>query len=235
MAGQTKRLVGKDGEVYAATKGELVEGNGTTPLSDSYYIVTEIAASSSALPAGLQPGYVFKGSATIIPAEGDKVVPLILTKKCDITNFSVEYSADEIDVTTLCDSERSYRAGFTDATGSLEGVTTINISEYLMSKFIPIVTQTGDTVEVTEIDGDALLMRLVLNKKDGDILSYFAPIAVTSYNIGATIDDAQTYTANFRNTPDDALKPCVLKEVNVSTLNVAKVGNAKVYQTKAGK
>ena len=215
MAGETKRLVGKDGEVYAATKGMLVEGNGSTALTDGYYIVAAVAATSSALPAGLQAGYVFKGSAEITPAEGDNVIPLTLTRKCDITNFSVEYSADEIDVTTLCDTQRSYRAGFTDATGTLEGITTINVSEYLMSKFIPIVTQTGETVEVTEIDGETLIMRLVLNKQSvgGDVMSYFAPIAVTSYNIGATVDDAQTYTANFRNTPDDDLVPCVLKEV----------------------
>ena len=215
MAGETKRLVGKDGEVYAATKGTLVEGNGSTALTDGYYIVAAVASTSSALPAGLQAGYVFKGSAEITPAEGDNVIPLTLTRKCDITNFSVEYSADEIDVTTLCDTQRSYRAGFTDATGTLEGITTINVSEYLMSKFIPIVTQTGETVEVTEIDGGTLIMRLVLNKPSagGDVMSYFAPIAVTSYNIGATVDDAQTYTANFRNTPDDDLVPCVLKEV----------------------
>ena len=215
MAGETKRLVGKDGEVYAATKGVLVEGNGSTALTDGYYIVAAVAATSSALPTGLQAGYVFKGSAEITPAEGDNVIPLTLTRKCDITNFSVEYSADEIDVTTLCDTQRSYRAGFTDATGTLEGITTINVSEYLMSKFIPIVTQTGETVEVTEIDGETLIMRLVLNKPSagGDVMSYFAPIAVTSYNIGATVDDAQTYTANFRNTPDDDLVPCVLKEV----------------------
>ncbi len=215
MAGETKRLVGKDGEVYAATKGELIEGNGSTALTDGYYIVAAIASTSSALPTGLQAGYVFKGSAEITPAEGDNVIPLTLTRKCDITNFSVEYSADEIDVTTLCDTQRNYRAGFTDATGTLEGITTINVSEYLMSKFIPIVTQTGETVEVTEIDGETLIMRLVLNKQSagGDVMSYFAPIAVTSYNIGATVDDAQTYTANFRNTPDDDLVPCVLKEV----------------------
>ena len=215
MAGETKRLVGKDGEVYAATKGELIEGNGSTALTDGYYIVAAVASTSSALPSGLQAGYVFKGSAEITPAEGDNVIPLTLTRKCDITNFSVEYSADEIDVTTLCDTQRSYRAGFTDATGTLEGITTINVSEYLMSKFIPIVTQTGETVEVTEIDGETLIMRLVLNKQSvgGDVMSYFAPIAVTSYNIGATVDDAQTYTANFRNTPDDDLVPCVLKEV----------------------
>ena len=215
MADQTKRLVGKDGEVYAATKGELIEGNGSTALTDGYYIVAAVASTSSALPAGLQAGYVFKGSAEITPAEGDNVIPLTLTRKCDITNFSVEYSADEIDVTTLCDTQRSYRAGFTDATGTLEGITTINVSEYLMSKFIPIVTQTGETVEVAEIDGESLIMRLVLNKPSagGDVMSYFAPIAVTSYNIGATVADAQTYTANFRNTPDDDLVPCVLKEV----------------------
>ena len=215
MAGETKRLVGKDGEVYAATKGVLVEGNGTTPLTDSYYIVAAVASTSSALPAGLQAGYVFKGSAEITPAEGDNVIPLTLTRKCDISNFSVEYSADEIDVTTLCDTQRSYRAGFTDATGTLEGITTINVSEYLMSKFIPIVTQTGETVEVTEIDGKTLIIRLVINKQSagGDVMSYFAPIAITSYNLQASVDDAQTYTANFRNTPDDDLVPCILKEV----------------------
>lgn len=215
MADQTKRLVGKDGEVYAATKGALVEGNGSTALTDGYYIVAAIAATSSALPAGLQPGYVFKGSAEITPAEGDNVIPLTLTKKCDVNNFSVEYSADEIDVTTLCDSERSYRAGFTDATGTLEGVTTINVSEYLMSRFIPIIEQTGETVTVSEIDGSSLIMRLVLNKASagGTVMSYFAPIALTSYNLGASVDDAQTYTANFRNTPDDDLKPCILKEI----------------------
>lgn len=215
MADQTKRLVGKDGEVYAATKGALVEGNGSTALTDGYYIVAAVASTSSALPAGLKAGYVFKGSAEITPAEGDNVIPLTLTRKCDVRSFTVEYSADEIDVTTLCDSERSYRAGFTDATGTLEGITTINVSEYLMSKFIPIVTQTGETVEVTEIDGETLIMRLVLNKQSagGTVMSYFAPIALTSYNIGASVDDAQTYTANFRNTPDDDLKPCILKEI----------------------
>mgnify|MGYP005797461811 FL=1 len=129
MADQTKRLVGKDGEVYAATKGTLIEGNGSTALTDGYYIVAAVASTSSALPAGLQAGYVFKGSAEITPAEGDNVIPLTLTRKCDITSFSVEYSADEIDVTTLCDTQRSYRAGFTDATGTLEGVTTIGLSE----------------------------------------------------------------------------------------------------------
>ena len=215
MADQTKRLVGKDGEVYAATKGTLIEGNGSTALTDGYYIVAAVAATSSALPAGLQAGYVFKGSAEITPAEGDNVIPLTLARKCDITSFSVEYSADEIDVTTLCDTQRSYRAGFTDATGTLEGVTTIGLSEYLMEKFIPIIEQTGETVEVTEINGDALIIRLVLNKQSagGTVMSYFAPIALTSYNIGASVDDAQTYTANFRNTPDDDLKPCILKEI----------------------
>ena len=215
MADQTKRLVGKDGEVYAATKGTLVEGNGSTALTDGYYIVAAVASTSSALPAGLQAGYVFKGSAEITPAEGDNVIPLTLARKCDITSFSVEYSADEIDVTTLCDTQRSYRAGFTDATGTLEGVTTIGLSEYLMEKFIPIIEQTGETVEVTEINGDALIIRLVLNKQTagGTVMSYFAPIALTSYNIGASVDDAQTYTANFRNTPDDDLKPCILKEI----------------------
>ena len=52
MATQTKRLIGRDGEVYAATKGLLVEGNGSTALTDGYYIVAAIASTSSARPTG---------------------------------------------------------------------------------------------------------------------------------------------------------------------------------------
>ncbi len=217
MAGEKKRLIGRDGEVYAAAKGALIEGGADAASlnADTYYIVKSVAATGSTLPAGIEPGYVIKGNAGITPAEGDSVIPLNLTKKCDVTNFSIEYSADEIDVTTLCDNERNYRAGFTDATGSIDGVTTLGVSEYLANKFLPIVTQTGETVEVSEINGEPLIVRLVLNKKTagGDILSYFAPIAITSYNLGAAVDDAQTYTGSFRNTPDDDLKPCLLKEI----------------------
>ena len=47
-------------------------------------------------------------------------------------------------------------------------------------------------------------------------MSYFTPATITSFNIGAGVDDAQTYTANFRNTPDDDLIPCILKEIETA-------------------
>lgn len=218
MANERKRLKGRDGEVYAITKDTPLEGTeeGTALTAGTYYIVSKVAATGSGLPEGIVPGYVIKGAAAITVKTGDEVVPLSLTKKCDIQSFSVEYSADEIDVTTLCDDQRTYLAGFTEATGSLEGVTTLNVSEYLMNKFIPIVEQTGDTIEVSEIDGENLILRLVLNKKGSEIMSYFTPATITSFNIGAGVDDAQTYTANFRNTPDDDLIPCILKEIETA-------------------
>lgn len=211
-----KRLIGRDGDVYSVKKGSPVNGDGTTELKDGYYVATSIGE-DSALPKGLETGYPFKATSGMIPKSGDVVIPLELTKRCDIRNFSIEYNADEIDVTTLCDDEKTYRAGFVDASGSMEGVTTIDVSEDLLNKFVPIVTEDTSVseVEISEINNDPLLVKLDLNaeKAGGDVMSYFASVVVTSYNIGATVDDAQTFTANFRITPDNEIRPCILKEI----------------------
>lgn len=211
----TKRLIGRDGNVYTVKRGTVIIGDGTTKLTKGYYAAIDIA-SESGLPEGLETGYVFRADETIIPKSGDKVLPLQLTKRCDIRNFSIEYSADEIDVTTLCDDTKKYRAGFIDASGSMEGLTTINVSEDLLNKFVPVITQgtTLSDVELKDIDGEALLLKLELNGENAgaDILSYFATVALTSYTIGASIDSEQTYTAKFRITPDDVIKPAILKE-----------------------
>lgn len=98
----------------------------------------------------------------------------------------------------------------------MEGLTTINVSEDLLNRFVPVITQGTalSDVELKDIDGEALLLKLELNGANagGDVLSYFATVALTSYTIGASIDSEQTYTAKFRITPDDVIKPAILKE-----------------------
>lgn len=212
----TKRLIGRDGEVYTVTKEPVTSGDGTTTLTDAYYVATAIAEESG-LPDGLKTGYIFKGTPSMTLKEGDKVIKLNISKRCDIRNISIEYNADEIDITTLCDDEKNYRPGFVDASGSMDGITTIDVSEDIMNKFMPVLTQnmTLSGVNIKEINGDSLLIKFELNspKAGGDVMSYFAPIAITSYTIGAQIDSEQTFTSNFRITKDEDIKPVILKEV----------------------
>jgi hypothetical protein len=209
----TKRLVGKDGKVAKCTKGSAVNGDGATPLTDSYYVATTILGTGSGLPTGLEVGYIFKGDNTITPETGEVVIPLTFTDLCDVKSASLEFTKDEIDVTTLCDAIKTYRAGFSDATGSLEGVTTIGVTETIIGKFVPTVVQGADlsSVTISDIDGDTLFLIIEVNETstvDEPTALYIAPTTFLSYSASAAVDGDQAYTSNFRITPDDDIKAC---------------------------
>lgn len=209
----TKRLIGKDGKLYTLSKGtELTTGS----LTAGYYVVTAIGGTSG-LPTGIEVGYPLYTPATsghiITLGTGDKVRKLTLTEQCDLRSGSLEFTNEEIDVTTLCDSTKVYRAGFSEAQGSLEGITTIGISEVFINKFLPIVTQTaaGTTTTVSDVNGDPLLLLMEVNGTSTvgeDVAMYFAPITMLSYNAGAQVEGEQAFTADFRITTDADLKAC---------------------------
>ena len=98
---ETKRLLGRDGKICTAKKGTVITGDGTTALTDGYYVATNILATDSGLPTGLPLYYIFKGSSTIKPATGEKVIPLTFTEMGDAQSSTLEFKSDEIDVTTL--------------------------------------------------------------------------------------------------------------------------------------
>ena len=207
----TKRLVGKDGKVAKCIKGTAVNGNGVAALSAGYYIATSILSSGSGLPTGLEIGYIFKADNTIVPETGEIVIPLVFTDLCDVKSASLEFTKDEIDVTTLCDAIKTYRAGFSDATGSIEGVTTLGVTESIIGKFIPTVIQGVDlsSITITDIDGDTLFLIIEVNKEstvDEPTALYIAPVTLLSYSASAAVDGEQAYTSNFRITQDDEVK-----------------------------
>lgn len=210
----TKRLIGKDGKLYTLTKGtELTTG----ALTEGYYVVTGVATTGSGLPTGATVGYPIYTSATsgniITLGSGDKVKKLTLAEQCDLRSGSLEFTNEEIDITTLCDTTKTYRAGFSEAQGSFEGITTIGVSETFINKFIPVVTQTSDesTVTLSDVNGDPLYMLMEVNSESTvgeDIAMYFAPITMLSYSAGAQVEGEQAFTSNFRITTDADIKAC---------------------------
>ena len=166
----------------------------------------------------MEAGLVFFASTTsaTTPETGESVIPLTFTKMCDIQNASLEYTKGEIEVTTLCDAVKVYRGGLVDASGSLEGVTTLGITDEaggIIEKFITTVKQLGDlsSVTVSRVNEDAVFLQLEVNKEstDGeDVAFYFFPATLLSYTAGITTgDNAQTFSSNFRITTDDDIEP----------------------------
>ena len=130
-----KSKSGKPALVFNVTKGTLVEGDATAPLTaNTWYEIVAVAGTSTLPFDGNNPvGRVFKtGSAPPTPAVGDDVYPLTFTKVCK-TDASVTREKGEIDVTDDC--EDGYNAAITD------GYTTISGS---LGRFMKFDEVTGD-------------------------------------------------------------------------------------------
>lgn len=213
---ERKRLIGKDGKVYRGIKGTEITGNGETALTKgAFYVPTVIAETGSGFPAGVARGRVFVGDGVSAPSANDRYIELTLVSQCDVTSASVEFDNDEIDVTTLCDEIKKYRSGFTDASGSIEGITTLDLTESTISKFVSVQKQ-DNTGAITTIEknDDVLILALELNKidnSDADRAIFFTPAVLNGYNLEVSIDDAQTFTSDFRIAQDNDIQPVLVE------------------------
>ena len=213
---KTKRLTGRDGKVYQAVKSAVITGDGSTTLTKgTFYVPLTIATASSGLPANAQIGVPFVAAGTETPTENETYISLTFNSQCDVTSAGVEFEKDEIDITTLCDDIMTYAAGFTDATGTIEGITTLNLSEPFIAKFVTVQVQdeTG-AITTTAQNDDTILLVIELNKidnSDANRALFIAPITINSYNIEATINEAQTYTSGFRIAQDNDIKPALIE------------------------
>lgn len=212
---ERKRLIGKDGKVYQAQKGAVVTGDGTTTLTKGTFYIPVVIGATSGFPDGVQVGYPFVGDGESIPTANDQYLALTLTSQCDITSAEVEFEKDEIDITTLCDDIRKYASGFSDATGTLEGITTLDLSEPMIAKFVTVQKQdaTGAITVINQND-DPLIAVIELNKidnSDADRALFFAPVTLNGYTLGVNIDDAQTFSSGFRIAQDNDIKPVLVE------------------------
>lgn len=212
---EIKRLTGKDGKVFLASKGTVTTGDGTTALTKGgFYVAVEIGTTSG-FPANSQKGVVFVGDGVSKPTTGDKYIELTNTPQCDITSASVDFSKSEIDITTLCDEIMKYATGMTELQGNLEGITTLGKSEPFIAKFVDVQKQSSTgAITVTEQNDDVVIVALELNKSDSsdaDVAYFFAPAVLTSFNLGTAINEAQTFTADFRIAQDNVIQPVFLE------------------------
>ena len=201
-------LSGKHGKATGATFGADIIAAATL-IDESWYLVKGIDASSSVLPTGAVVGYMFRsdGTETLV---GDDIVKLAtFVDKCDIQSWSLEFSKEDIDVSSLCDKQgKVYIPGDLDVTGNLSGVFKIGTTDAIagiQNAFVDIVQASG-TYAVNAIEEELLYLKLY-TQDDTDTGEteqfYLVPAFFNSFNQGATRGEKQAFESGFKPTADE--------------------------------
>ncbi len=203
------RLIGNYGKVATGALGASVT---TGTLDDEGLYIVQAIGTTSVLPAGTVVGSPFTADGTedLTGGGGDDVKLLTLTDQCDVQNWSLEFSANEVEVTTLCDSSKVYKKGRVDPSGTIEGVFILGTSDVaggFANNFVPIVTQADDggAVTVNAIDDDPVY--LILYKQEDSSSGeteafYIVPSVILSFSDTVTDGEAQSFSSSFRPTSD---------------------------------
>lgn len=161
-----KRLIGDDGKLVrcaiaaVATSGSLTEG---------WWKISAKATSSSAFDAvagdgDLEIGDFFYAPAAVTLTANDAAYAITTYDMGDLSGWSLELSADEVETTVLIDTYKKYRKGKLDANGSatftfIRG-TTDNITDGLSKYFFKTATisAAGVVTDVTLRSDDSLYL-----------------------------------------------------------------------------
>lgn len=222
---EEKPLVGDDGAFFTAKLGQEYEGDGTKTLNvlvsgasatsggDGMYIVTAKASTGSVFPTLLKVGELFPAVGTEVLASGDKVKKLDLTHVADCTGWQFQITQSEIDVTRLKDNFKKYRLGKKDATGTVNSILTLGVSDQsdgmiakTMKTFRRVINERQTTITVTEIGNDPVYFLGYVNKTDvpGETEAFvFGQVYLYNITLGGSTGNAQSYDSSMRLTGND--------------------------------
>lgn len=197
------RLVGSDALLTTMSFGSILT-SGTATKGALYQIVAKDG--NTVFPAGFEVGGFWLGDGTKTFSATNTAKLATAATVAEVSSYSFDISADEIEVTVLNDDQKKYRIGKKDVSGSIEGITFVTSladGTSLANYFFPIVNYNGTTGASTrhEVNTGTLYIKAYLQKDDtvGETLVYaLAQVNITSYNLGAAVADAQSFTANLR-------------------------------------
>ena len=204
-----ERLIGADAELHRYAWGTPLI-TGTAAAGAEYKIVA--LSGTTVFPAGYSVGDVWIGDGTATFSATNSASLGTPTVVAECSSFSFDLNSDEVEVTVLKDSVKKYRKAKTDMSGSVEGITFISSladGSSLANRFLRIINTSGTNVStINEIDNGEFYIKAYLQKDDaaGETVVYLAgQVEFTSYNLGAAVADAQSFTANVRFSGNDPM------------------------------
>lgn len=223
---EEKPLVGDDGAFYtgklAATEyvGDgtktlhaLVGGGEKTSGGEGMYVITAKAESSSFFPAKAKVGELYPALGTEVLAAGDKVKKLNLTHVADCTGWQIDITQSEIDVTRLVDKFKKYRLGKKDASGTVNSIMTLGVSDEadgMIAKTIKTfrrkIEGSSSTVTITDVANEPVYFLGYVNKTDvpGETEAFiFGQVYLFNVKLGGSTGNAQSFDSSMRLTGQD--------------------------------
>ena len=213
--GSIDRLIGDDALVLTLQEiDKEIIGDGVSKLSQ---LISDVDFSDTRIfkiVAKAQTGSIFNVKMKVgdfycspygneVLADGDKLVYYEEKVMADAKSLSLSFTSSEIDVTTLYDTVKKYRAGKGDATGSISFQ--VMISEMkkgsIYNKFLRIINiATNGKQSVSDIESKPIFIKGVLQKQGAGETQVFllAQIELFGLTLGASMEAAQEYTSNIR-------------------------------------
>ena len=214
FTGNGTRFVGDDGFVQKATFGAEILGDGVTPLPVGSYLVIKVAGTSGFPSTGLGGDAISAGDIltvesgiTITPNTDDNVVTLTLSDLCDLSSWAMEFTKEEIEVTTLCDNVKIYRNGKADMSGTVNGLFVAGISDDengFLRQFIDIAKQDGSTSFDRFAQADSIVLGYFYVNNDSNLADKMwvaAPFQLFTNGLGGEIGASQGFSGSFRFAP----------------------------------
>ncbi len=217
------RLIGNDGAIYLKSIVVELVGDGIETLAGlltsgdgkGFYQVTGIDETASVFDwVGAEVKDYFYNDGTLVPAAGDICIPVALlnddAQDSSIKSFDISLTKDKIDVTTLSDKkQKTYRMGKADASGTMNGITSIG-NDIVKSRFMDVLDVAADgTFTMNRKTDDELYFVGLLNKEEtsGDTLvAVVGKIEIESGSLGASEGSAQEFSSGFGISSGDRLQ-----------------------------
>ena len=216
------RLIGDDADLYGATLSREISGDGLSELNDlqnvedggvGEFLITGTGANSAFAPLGIGDVFESKNGTTVLRT-GDRCRQLVDMKRvAAVTSWSIELTADEVEVTTLADNVKKYRKGKVDATGSMKGqfdTHAVKKGEGIQNQFFNVIIRKSDgMVQMVPKKEGSIFIKGYLQSKDtpeADKIFTSAEIQPGTITLGADLGSAQEFDGPFRLTGDTNLQ-----------------------------
>ncbi len=214
-------LVGDDGLIMTGSKGTTYEGDGTKTLNrlvggendvdgGGMYLIAAIASTDSVIPKGMKVGELYPALGTEVLATGDKLTKLNLTHVADATGWQFQITQSEIDVTRLKDNFKKYRLGKKEATGTVNSIMTLGVSDEsagIVAKTMKLFRRDSEgNVTVSELENTPVFFLGYVRKTStpGETEAFvFAQVYLYNMNLGGSTGNAQSYDSSMRMTGMD--------------------------------
>lgn len=195
------RLIGADASLYSVSFGTTVTSG--TLTSGSWYQIVSISG-TGVFPSGYQAGDLFYATGQSLTA-GNSAAPATFSPVLDCTSFEFNFSAGEVDVTTLLDGVKKYRKGKVDLQGTINGINLVSQLKQagsFLNKFIRVANvPTSGAATLNAQNSSALYIKAYMqdDATTGETEVFlFGQVELYGFKLGAAIGDAQSYSSGVR-------------------------------------